>query len=241
LLGLGLLATLWEGSARLGLLNSVILSSPTKVAEAFARQLAGADLLRDLQISAGEFAIGFGLATVTGIAVGAAMGLRSEVKYALEPFVWLLYAVPLVAFFPLIIVWLGFGFWTVVALAALLSFVPVAVNTLSGFQSVDPIQVRAVRSFGCGGLGLVTRVLLPAALPLVLAGLRVGVGRALIGVVAGEMFGANAGLGYRLTYYGARLRTSDLLVEVGLIMLLGLLATQAIRLLEYRLTGWRRA
>jgi NitT/TauT family transport system permease protein len=241
LAGLALFGAAWELVTRWNWVNPIVLSSPTRIGEAFQRQWASGELLRDLQISLAEFALGFGLAAVVGIAVGIAMGLNQDVEYALDPFVWFLYSAPLVAFYPLIIVWLGFGFWTVVAIAFFLSAIPITVNTLAGIRSVDPLLVRAVRSFGGRRRAVVTKVLLPASLALVLAGLRIGIGRALIGVVVGEMFSANVGLGFRLTYYGARLRTADVLVSVLAITVLGLLTTQLIRALEHRLARWREA
>ncbi len=237
--GLGLLAVTWEIAARGHWINAVILSSPSKIGEAFGRQLTSGELLAALGTSLAEFAIGFGLAVGVGLAVGLAMGLSEAVEYALDPFIWFLSAAPLVAFYPLIIVWLGFGFRTVVAITFALTLIPVAVNTLAGIHAVHPSLVRTVRAFGGRRIDVIRKVVLPASLPLVLAGLRIGVGRGIVGVVLGEMFSANAGLGYLMTYYGARLRTADLFVPIIVLMIFGVAATQAIRLLEQRVAGWR--
>jgi NitT/TauT family transport system permease protein len=128
-----------------------------------------------------------------------------------------------------------------VALAVVLATLPIAVNTQAGVRAVDPALVRAVRAFGGRRRDEVVKVVLPAALPLVLAGLRIGVGRALVGVVVGEMFSANAGLGFRLTYYGARLRSADVLVPLLGIVVIGVLATQLVRAAEQRLAPSRAA
>ena len=237
--GLLLLVAAWELAARWGWLNPVVLSSPSLIGVAFGRQWASGELLRDLQVSVAEFALGFGLAAAIGLAVGLAMGLHRDAEYALDPFVWFLYSAPLVVFYPLLIIWLGFGFWTVVAIAVLLATIPIAVNTLAAVRSVDPVLVRAVRAYGGRAPDVIVKVILPASLPLILAGLRIGIGRVLIGVVVGEMFSANVGLGFRLTYYGARLRMTDVLVPLVVIMVLGVLATQALRLFEHRLARWR--
>lgn len=240
LVGLLLFVTAWELAARWGWLNPVVLSSPSRIGDAFQRQWGSGELLRDLQTSTAELAVGFGLAATVGLAIGLAMGLQRDIEYALDPFVWTLYSAPLIAFYPLLIVWLGFGYWTVVAIAFLLATIPIVVNTLAAVRAVDPVLVRAVRAYGGRATDVVAKVVLPASLPLVMAGLRIGIGRALIGVVVGEMFSANVGLGFRLTYYGARLRTSDVLVPLVVVTVLGLLATQALRILEHRLAGWRR-
>jgi len=240
MIGLVGFAALWELAGRLGWINPVVLSSPSRVGDALLRQVRSGELLRDLQVTTVEFLVGFGIAVAIGVAVGIVMGLYQDAEFALDPFIWFLYAAPLVAFYPLIIVWLGFGFWTVVAITVFLTAIPITVNTLAGIRSVDPLLVRAVRSFGGTTRDVVTKVLLPASLPLVLAGLRIGIGRALIGVVLGEMFSANAGLGFRMTFYGARLRTTDVLVPMLVIVLFGVVATQLVRLLEVRLARWRQ-
>lgn len=234
----GLLAT-WEVLARTGLIDPIVLASPARVLAALGRQWGSGELLADLAVSLGEFAAAFMTAAAVGVTLGLAMGLSRDAEAALEPFVWFLYAAPLVAFQPLLVVWLGFGFRTVVALAFLLAVIPIAVSTLAGVRSVDPVLRRAVRGFGGGPGAEVVKVVLPAAFPLVLAGLRLGVGRVLVGVVAGEMFSANAGLGFRMTYHGARLRTAEVLASLVLVVGVGVLMTQAIRLAEHRLDRWR--
>ncbi len=237
--GLALVIAIWELAARWNWINPILLSSPSQIGKAFERQWVSGELLRALVTSGAEFAVGFGLAVLGGAAIGLAMGLHQDIEYALDPFVWFLYSAPLVAFYPLIIVWLGFGFRTVVAITFLLTVIPVTVNTLAGIRSVDPMLVRVVRGFGGATPSLVTKVVFPAALPLVLAGLRIGVGRALVGVVLGEMFSANVGLGFLMTYYGSRLRTTDLLVPLVVLVLFGVGATQGIRFLEHRVARCR--
>ncbi len=124
-------------------------------------------------------------------------------------------------------------------MAFLLTVIPIAINTLTGVRSIDPVLVRAVRSFGGTNRDVFFKLVLPGAMPIILAGLRIGVGRALIGMMLGEMFGATAGLGYRAVYYGGRLRTDDVLAPLVLVVILGIVSTQAIRLLEILLTRWR--
>ncbi len=235
MLGLVLFGGLWEFAADRGWINPVTLSSPGRIGDALVRQWASGDLLRDLQVSLVEFLIGFAISAVIGIAVGIVMALNSNAEFALDPFIWFFYSAPIVALYPLIIVWLGFGFWTVIAITVALTAITITINTLAGLRSVDPLLIRAARSFGGGSMDVVWKVMLPGSLPMVLAGLRIGLGRALIGVVIGELFSANVGLGFRMTYYGARLRTSDVLVPLLLIILIGVLSTQVVRFFEDRL------
>jgi NitT/TauT family transport system permease protein len=232
--GLGGLVLTWEGTARLGAIDPVVLASPGRIGGALARQWRSGQLVEDLLTSSLEFGLAYLFALLLGGAVGLLMGLARDAEYALEPFVWFLYSAPLVAFQPLLIVWLGFGFWSVVALATALAAFPIAINIHAGVRSTDRTLLRAVRAFGGRRRDEVLKVILPASIPLVLAGLRIGAGRALVGIVVGEMFGANAGLGFRLALYGSRLRAADVLVQILGIVLIGLAATQIVRLAERR-------
>jgi NitT/TauT family transport system permease protein len=241
---LGLIGTFgfllaWELAARFDLINPVVVSNPSRIAMAFVAQLQSGEILADLEVTMIEFAAGFGLALAVGIALGIAMGLNRLTEYAVDPFVWFLYSSPLIAFYPLIVVWLGFGFATVVAVTFLLSFVAIVVNTMAGVQSVDPQLVRAVRAFGGTPFDVIKKVILPAAVPLILAGMRIGLGRALHGVVLGEMFSSNAGLGYRITFYAAHLRTADVFVPLVILVVIGIVINQLGNTLESRLQAWR--
>jgi len=241
---LGIFGTLtflvvWEAAARFDLINPVVVSNPSRIVAAFATQLQSGEILADLGVTMIEFTVGFGLSLLIGIGLGIAMGLNRLTEYAIDPFVWFLYSSPLIAFYPLIIVWLGFGFATVVTITFLLSFVSIVVNTVAGVQGVDPQLVRAVRAFGGGRLDVIRKVILPAAVPLIIAGMRIGLGRALHGVVLGEMFSSNAGLGYRITFYAAHLRTADVFVPLVILVVIGLLINQLGSALETRLQAWR--
>lgn len=241
---LGILGTLaflvaWELAARFDLINPVVVSNPSRIAAAFVAQLRAGEIFADLGVSLIEFVVGFGLSLAVGIALGIAMGLNRLTEYAVDPFVWFLYSSPLIAFYPVIVVWLGFGFATVVAITFLLSFVSIVVNTVAGVQGVDPQLVRAVRAFGGTRLDVVRKAILPAAIPMIIAGLRIGLGRALHGVVLGEMFSSNAGLGYRITFYAAHLRTADVFVPLTILVVIGLLLNALGNALEARLQAWR--
>jgi ABC-type nitrate/sulfonate/bicarbonate transport system permease component len=237
--GIVLFLALWEVAAQAGWLNPVIVSSPSRIAVAFAGQWQSGQFIGDLGVSVAELAIGFALSAVVGVAAGIAMGLNRITEYALDPFVWFLYSTPLVALYPLIVVWLGFGFATVIAITFMLTVIPIAVNTFSGVKSVDPSLVRAVRVFGGSQKDVILKAVLPASLPLVLAGFRIGLSRALIGVVLGEMFSSNAGLGFRMTVYAAHLKTADVFVPLVAFVIIGIVTTQLAIMLEGRLQSWK--
>jgi ABC-type nitrate/sulfonate/bicarbonate transport system permease component len=237
--GLVAFGLVWEGAARVGWLNPVVVSSPGRIAVAFVGQAASGQFFGDLGVSLEELAVGFLLSVVVGVALGIAMGLHRDVEYALDPFVWFLYATPLIALYPLLVVWLGFGFVTVVTVAFLLTVVSIIANTLAGVRSVDPVLIRAVRAFGGNRSAVIRKVILPASLPLIIAGIRIGLSRTLIGVVLGEMFSSNAGLGFRMTVYAARLRTADVFVPLIAFVVIGVVMTQLVGLFERRLQAWK--
>ncbi|MBI2369397.1 MAG: ABC transporter permease [Deltaproteobacteria bacterium] len=237
--GVVLLFVLWEAAGALGVIDPRLFGQPSRLVPAAAGLWGAGVLQHHVSVTLTEFALGFTLAVLVGIPMGFLMGWYRGVEYVLEPFVWFLYSSPLVAFYPLFIVWFGIGMPTVVTIAFLLAVFPLLINTVTGVQHVEAALVRAARSFGARDLEIFLKVSLPASLPIVFAGLRLAVGRALVGVVVGEIFGATAGLGFAVRYWGGRLRIPEVFVFLTCIALLGVVLTQLIRLLEGRLLRWR--
>ena len=229
----------WESVVRLGWVNPFFVSQPSAVAASLSRAARSGELGHNLAVSFREFAIGYGLSVVVGILAGALAGRFRTVEYALDPFLWFLYSAPLIAFYPIFVLWFGLGVPTVIALTFLLSVPQIAASTLNGFQNVNPGLIRAARSLGAAEGDLLWKVVLPASVPVIIAGLRLGIGRALMGVVVGELFGATAGLGYSISYYGALLKTTDMIASLVVIVALGVLCTQGLSALEARFDSWR--
>jgi NitT/TauT family transport system permease protein len=229
----------WESVVRLGWVNPFFVSQPSAIAASLSRAARSGELEHNIAVSFREFAIGYGLSVVVGVLVGALAGRFRALEYALDPFLWFLYSAPLIAFYPIFVLWFGLGVPTVIALTFLLSVPQVAANTLNGFQNVNPGLIRAARSFGATEADLLWKVVLPASVPMMIAGLRLGIGRALMGVVVGELFGATAGLGYSISYYGALLKTTDMIASLVVIVVLGVLCTQGLSALEARFDSWR--
>ena len=229
----------WESVVRLGWVNPFFVSQPSAVAASLSRAARSGELGHNLAVSFREFAIGYGLSVVVGILTGALAGRFRTVEYALDPFLWFLYSAPLIAFYPIFVLWFGLGVPTVIALTFLLSVPQIAASTLNGIQNVNPGLIRAARSLGAAEGDLLWKVVLPASVPVIIAGLRLGIGRALMGVVVGELFGATAGLGYSISYYGALLKTTDMIASLVVIVALGVLCTQGLSALEARFDSWR--
>lgn len=225
---------LWELVSRIGLVDPLILSRPSWWPSVFWNELRTERLWWDLSATVREFAISYALAAATGVSVGLTAGWYRAFRYALEPAAWFFYNAPLVAFFPLLIVWLGLGSPTIIALGFLLAFFPIYVNTLSGMTTISRILIQCARSFGARTLQIFVHVAVPASIPSIVAGLRLGVGRALIGVVVGELIGGSAGFGYRMSYAANRLDASLYFVALIVTTVIGLTLTNALRRLEER-------
>jgi NitT/TauT family transport system permease protein len=229
----------WEVLVETNVLDPFLVSSPTKVAQALWDQGKSGVLWTNLRASGVELIITMALAIVVGIPVGIALGWYRRVSEAFDPLVWLQYSTPVVALYPVFTLMFGLGSSAVIAMAFLLTVSPIIINTTRGVRSVDPKLVQAARSFGASDGELFRRVVLPGSLPLVMAGMRLAIGRALIGVAVGELFAGTAGLGYSISYYGGLLKTTDMLASVVVIGALGVLLTVAVGAIERRLDSWR--
>ena len=229
----------WEMAARFRWADPVLISSPTGVAFALREWASTGVLWRDLGTSLWEVLFAFGASAFVGIPLGVIMGWNRPTEYALDPFIWLLYSTPVVSFWPLFIIWLGIGVKAIIALAFLFSIVQIIINTMAGVRGIDPVLVRCGRSFNASKWDLFFKFTLPGALLMIIAGLRLALGRALIGVVVGELFSSNAGLGFHISFYGAKLCFSDVFAGLVVVILVGVGLIQLIRFLETRIVRWK--
>jgi NitT/TauT family transport system permease protein len=229
----------WETAVRVGWLNPFFTSQPTAIAAALAREARSGELARSTSVSVREFGAGFGLAIVVGLSLGVVAGWFRTVEYALDPFIWFIYSAPLIAFYPLFVLWLGLGTHTVIAISFLLSVTPITVNTAAGIRNLSPTLLLAARSFGARPHDVLWKVALPASVPMIVAGLRLGVGRALTGVVIAELFVPSGGLGSSIAYNAGLLRTTNMLASLMVIVVLGVICTQGLSAIEARFDSWR--
>jgi NitT/TauT family transport system permease protein len=229
----------WEAAARGGWLIPFFASQPTSIAAALVQEAQSGDLLRSTAVSVREFGAGFGAAILIGLTLGVLAGWYRTVEYALDPFIWFVYSAPLIAFYPLFVLWLGLGTHTVIAISFLLSVTPITVNTATGIRTLSPTLLLAARAFGARPRDVLWKVALPASVPMVVAGLRLGVGRALTGVVVAELFVPSGGLGSSIAYNGGLLRTTEMLASLAVIVVLGVACTQSLSAVEARFDSWR--
>lgn len=232
----------WEGLPRgwwPWRVDPVFLSSPSAILATGAQLFATGEIWNDLRVSGLEFLLGFLLAVVAGIALGLLAGWYRYVYYALDPFFSALNATPRVTLLPLIIIWVGIDIWSKVLIVFLGAIIPVYINVLAGVRTTDARLVRLARSFGASEARLFRTIVLPGAVPFLLTGLRLGVGRAMVGIVVGELYAATAGVGFMITVAGASFQTDKVFVGVTLIALAGVLMIEALTRIERRVETWR--
>lgn len=239
LAGMVIFFLLWEYVGTSGLVNPLFTSAPSKILAAAVKMFQQGDIWNDLYVSGTEFAIGFAIAILVGIPLGMILGWYRTAYYLLDPFVTAFNATPRIALTPLFIIWFGIGMWSKVALVFLGAIFPIILNTFSGVRTVDELLLRAARSFGANDRQIFTTIVLPGSVPFILSGLRLGLGRALVGIVVGEMVAATAGIGYSMAIAGATFQTDKLFVGVLILTAFGVLFTEGLNRLEHRFDAWR--
>jgi NitT/TauT family transport system permease protein len=233
----GSVLALWEIACRT-VIPPLFLPPPSAIAIAFYDTLRSGELPRQLGQTLGVLAVGFGLAVIIGLALGILMGTVRTAARLLDPYVNALYAMPTVALVPLVIVWLGLGFEAKVFLTFIVGVFPIVINAQAGVRNIPAAYLETARAFACSRSQMFWKVMLPAAIPFFVAGLRLGLGRALVGVVVAEMFTALSGLGYMVTFYGNTFKTALLFVPIITLALLSIAITELIRWAERRITPW---
>jgi NitT/TauT family transport system permease protein len=252
-----LIVALWQASAMLGWVNPQVLPSPAAVvhkwfeyllplqpydraagswlAWAFSGELVGDTFSSMYRVVVG-FVVGAGLALPLGLVMGS-----SKRMYAwFNPLMQVLRPIPPIAYIPLAILWFGLGNAPAVFLIALGAFFPVLMNTIAGVRQVDGIYIRAARNLGVGQHTMFVRVMLPAAVPYILSGVRIGIGTAFIVVIVSEMIAVNNGLGFRILEAREYFWSDKIIAGMISIGLLGLLIDVAMNKLNNHLLRWHR-
>jgi NitT/TauT family transport system permease protein len=220
-LALAGLLVLWELVTRTGWVPALFLPSPLNVIESGVAMLRSGELVTHVLTSLRRIVLGFGLGALGGVSVGLAVGFWSLAEAVSTPLIAATFPIPKIALLPLLILWLGIGEASKVAVITLGVFFPMAINTYTGVRSADPLLIRAAVSFGAGRWSLIRKVMLPSALPMIFAGLKLGAGTSLLLLVAAEMIAANAGIGFLVLHAQNLMETTKLMVGVVLLSILG--------------------
>jgi ABC-type nitrate/sulfonate/bicarbonate transport system permease component len=231
------LAVLWEAAGRM--MDSSLIPPLSKIASAWLRLLMNGKLLENLAVSLWTLAAGFFLAVALGVVIGALMGRFSQVEHFLDLYINALMSAPMTAFVPLLIMWFGLGVESRIAVVFLFAFFVIVVNTMTGVKQVDRIFVEMARSFGAKEFEVFLKVMLPAAMPAIMAGLSIGMGRAVKGMVTAEMLLTLTGVGGMIMQYGSAFATDALFAVILTILMVAMMAMQLIKILDRRLTGWK--
>jgi len=236
-LSVSIFLLVWEAAPRLHLVDPFYTSQPSRIAAASVEIIRSAVFLRDVSVSLLEFASGFSLALVAGVPIGLLLGAFPMLRYLLDPPVMAIYATPELALLPIIVVWLGIGMESKIAVVFVAAVIPILVNSIAGVREVDRSLVLAARSFCARRRDIFAKVILPSSLPAVMIGIRLGLSRAVLGVVVAEMYVSQAGVGNEIMRYGSAFRIDYLLFYVLLVSAFGFAGTTVMRKLEERL-GW---
>jgi ABC-type nitrate/sulfonate/bicarbonate transport system permease component len=221
--------------------DPTFLVSPVVVVHAAYDMLfVTGELYPHLFASSWIFFYGFALAIVTGVPLGFVMALSPTVRDYVNPWMTMLYSTPRIAFAPILLLWFGIGGGAKVAIVFLGCLFPILINSFFGMRVVNRDYVELARSFRLTSWALFMKILLPASVPFILAGIRLSIGRGLTSVAIAEWFGATEGLGYLVFFAGQTLNIPTLFVGVAAFAVLGILGFEIIRRVEAYVTPWQK-
>jgi NitT/TauT family transport system permease protein len=239
-MAVGLFLILWELVGNVfQWINPMFMSAPSLIFKAGYEMFRSGEIYHDLYVSGIEFLGGYFLAAVVGIPFGIIVGWYKRASYVFDPFINAMNATPRVALLPLVIIWLGIGILSKVGIIFLGAVFSILINTRDGVKTTPVNLLNAARSFGASEWTLFKAVVLPSTIPFIITGLRLAVGRALVGVLVGELYAATAGIGFMITVAGATFQTDKVFVGVLIFALSGMIGMEMLSKLERRFDKWR--
>ncbi|HEX6768616.1 MAG TPA: ABC transporter permease [Candidatus Binatia bacterium] len=231
---------LWEVLARALLENELLIPPPSSVASTFWLLLTSGELNKHFAATATEFIYGFAAACLVGVILGYLMGMYKWFDEIMDPWMAALYSIPVIALVPMIIIWFGIGIFSKIVVVFKITLVAIILNTAAGIKSLDPVWLELAQSMRLSSWQTTYKIRLPGALPFIITGMRLGVGRALLAVVVAELMASNAGLGYLLRDSSETWDSPKLFVTVILLAMIGLTSFNLIKRFEQRVAPWRR-
>ena len=233
------LLAIWELICQSGVVSSLFLPAPTAIISALLQMIADGEIGVSLAASLYRILAGFFIGSLVGLAVGLVTGTSALMDKIGTPIVNAIYPIPKIALLPLFILWLGIGELSKVTIIALGVFFPVAMNTYSGVKNVDTLLLKVAASFNASWWMTMKSVVLPNALPMIFAGLRLAAGTSLLLLVAAEMIAAQVGIGALILHYGDLMITDRLMAGVIVLSLLGLVFNLILQFLERKAIPWK--
>jgi ABC-type nitrate/sulfonate/bicarbonate transport system permease component len=224
----------------LKLFNAVLMPGPLDVLRTGLDLIKSGELQNDILASMSRVLQGFAIAAVLGVGLGMAVGRSGLLENLIDPMLELLRPIPPLALLPMMVLWFGIGEASKIAFIAYAAFFPIFTTTLEGIKYVDPLLLRAASSLGASQRDLFRFVVLPAAMPGIITGLRLGFGLSFFVIVAAEFIAADSGLGYLINDARTFFLVSQMLLGAAVIGLIGFIFNRLLRLLEARLLRWRK-
>jgi NitT/TauT family transport system permease protein len=212
---------------------------PSRILATLWQMFASGSIWAPLGVSATAFAIGLALAIAAGLPLGILLGRSNTLNAMFDPFITAFNATPRLVFLPLLMLWLGIGLWSKVAIVFLGALFPLLINTHEGVRNADKLLINVVRSFGAKEWDVARLVVIPNSLPFIVVGLRLAIGRAILGVVVAEFFGAQAGLGVLMVRAASSFNVDIVFAGLIIFAALSLIMTGLVKLVEERMNRWR--
>jgi ABC-type nitrate/sulfonate/bicarbonate transport system permease component len=229
----GVLLLWYLGTAYWGV-SPLLLPNPVKVWHELMDVLASGEYLPDLQVTLQELATAFAISCTSGVTLGYLISRSPTAIKVFEPLLAGIYSVPIILFLPLYVLFFGLGPGSKIALGTSISFFPIVLNTIAGFGYVDKIYVTAARSMGASNVQMFRHVLLPAALPVILTGLRIGFTVALLSILGSETIASLAGLGHRIVHLAEAMETARMFAYIAFAVVIAALLNSVVSSLERR-------
>jgi len=207
---------------------------------AFGDLIASGKLWPALQFSASAFGLGLGLSIIVALPLGVVMGRSQVLSDMFDPFITAINATPRLVFLPLILIWFGIGMWSVVVVVFIGALFPLLINTYEGVKNADKLLINVVKSYGANEWEINKLVVIPNSLPFIIAGLRLAIGRAVLGVVVAEFFGGSSnGVGVIMVRASGSFQVDVVFAGLILFMAMSLILTGIVRSIEARFSRWR--
>jgi NitT/TauT family transport system permease protein len=236
---LALLVAAWEATARLGIVAPLFFSMPSAVASAGAALVQQPAFWRHFLITGVELFVAFALAVVVGVGTGFVIGGIRYLRDVCEPYLLLLFAFPKIAVIPLFILWFGMGFRMIVVYGAVTAALIISVNVVAGFRQVRPQFLRAARSMGARRLAVHRKIVLPSLIPVLFAGLKVGLNFAILSVLVAELVVADRGVGAFIDSATTSLRTDQVYAAIVVLAVFVAAVNALLGSVERRVSAWR--
>ena len=218
----------------------LFFTTPTQVAQTLYTLFASGEIWPALEFSATAFCIGLGASIIVGLPLGVVLGRSKTINAAFDPFITAFNSTPRLIFLPIILVWFGIGMWSVVLIVFIGAVFPLLINTYEGVKNADRLLINVVRSFGANEWEVNKLVVLPNSLPFIISGLRLAIGRAVLGIVVAEFFGGSiTGVGVLMVNAAQQYRVDVVFAGLIVFMVISLVMTGAVRAIEGRFSRWR--